>query len=123
MKDVKNFEDKKRAVFVFKTTPVFPMGGIFVSQDYSMGKSEKYVDKINQKIEELGIRWEVVLDESMGEIVEIEKGRPDILICANGLQTRFFCGDFNKENIIYLSALELYSLDNDRVIRFMQSRD
>lgn len=123
MKDVKNFENKKKAVFVFHTTPVFPMGGIFGIQDYSFGKSEKYVDKINKRIEELGLEWEVILDDSRGDIAEIEKKEPEILICASGLQTRFFYGDFKKENIIYLSSLELYSLDNDRVIKFMQSRN
>lgn len=114
--------DVKKAIFVFRTTPLFPMGGILGVQDCSMGKSEKYVEALNKEIQGSWMRWKVIADESMGEIAEIEKENPDILICVNGLQTRFFCGDFNKDNIIYLSALELHTLDTKRVIEFMQAR-
>ncbi|WP_436667428.1 hypothetical protein [Latilactobacillus sakei] len=83
-------------------------------------KERNFVKKLNNRIDELSMSWQVELDSSIGNISDIEAKNPRALLLKNGLQYRFNTGGFSKNDIYQLGALELQEGDIDGVISFLK---
>ena len=108
-----------KAIFLCKTSVAFPFGGMFGPQDFGFGKGKKYVEKLNKCLEERNMNWRVEIDDSNSDADKIEKENPDLIICVNGLQKRFFKKDFNPNRIVFLTSMELYEMEVKRMIKIM----
>ena len=79
--------------------------------------------KLNNRIDELSMSWQVELDSSFGNMRDIEVKTPQALLLKNGLQYRLNTGSFPKNDIYQLGALELQEGDIDGVISFLKHLD
>lgn len=83
-------------------------------------KEKQFVEKLNNKLDKVSMDWHVELDTSSGNIDDIMKQNPQALILKNGLQHRFYKGNFLQERIYQLDALELNEESINGVISFLK---
>ncbi|MFB9769530.1 hypothetical protein [Lactiplantibacillus modestisalitolerans] len=83
-------------------------------------KENQFVEKLNHKLNEVSMDWHIELDNSSGNIDDIMKKNPQVLILKNGLQQRFYKGNFPQERIYQLDALELNEGAINGVISFLK---
>ena len=86
-------------------------------------KERNFVKKLNNRIDELSMSWQVELDSSFGNISDIEVKAPQAVLLKNGLRYCFNTGSFPQNDIYQLGALELQEGDIDAVISFLKHLD
>ncbi|WP_145553814.1 hypothetical protein [Yersinia canariae] len=111
---------KKTAVFVYNSSPMLGRA-LFTPMIFGWNKENKYVKKLNYDLVENGINCNVILDPSESNIEEL-KEVADFIICTPGLQKQLYLSGYDKRRVIYLTTLEYYCNDTDRVIRFINSQ-
>lgn len=111
----------KIAVFVYNSSPMLRRA-LFTPMIFGWNKEDKYVKKLNHDLIDSGMNCTVILDSSESNIDEL-KEVSDFIVCTPGLQKQFYLSDYDKINVLYLTTLEYYCNDTDRVIRFLNSHE
>jgi hypothetical protein len=110
---------KKIAVFVYNSSPMLGRA-LFTPLIFGWCKEDRYVKKLNDDLQKKGINCNVILDPSESNIEEL-KEVADFIICTPGLQKQFYLSGYDKRKVIYLTTLEYYCNDTDRIIRVINS--
>lgn len=105
----------KLGILVYQSLPLL-IGNVGVFNH----KERAFVQQLNREIKALDLDWEIRLDEAEGDIQVIETLNPQVLILKNGLQRQFYAGDFDKQRIYQLDALELATKETRKLMAFLK---
>jgi len=116
--------EKEKICFIYMPGPMpgrNPMQGIngagFFGNLFDIYTEDKYISTLKSELERRKLNWIVQRDNTESDIEKIIEQKIRLLVCAPGLKYQFYKGEFNKDNIIYLSMMEYVHNITDPVIQ------
>ncbi|KAF6662402.1 hypothetical protein HFD91_02215 [Enterobacteriaceae bacterium EKM102V] len=94
--------------FVSKPSPTIgrsPLHGIGAGL-FGYYNDVNYINEVKRKIESNGYNWDIIADDTDGDIEEIIKKGVMLIVCAPGLRFQFYINGFDKKRVIYLNTFD-----------------
>lgn len=105
--------EKQIIYFIYMPSPMLGrslmqgIGGLgLFSNLFDIYTEDEYISALNSELVRRKLNWIVQMDDTGSDIERIIEKKIKLLVCTPGLKYQFNKGDFNKENIIYLSVME-----------------
>lgn len=80
-------------------------------------QEDDYVDAVQAAIDERGLDWEILRDDTESDTEMLRTQGAALLVCLPGLRLRFHRGCFDKSQMIYLNTMEYATNDIRPVMR------
>lgn len=116
-----------KAVFIWQISPIFSTSGMMAGYGgIQRVKASRFCKRLQKEIEEKHLDYQVVLDDTNGDVYELIEKNYDVWIFAPGGKTRFFIPTEIREKIegiskIYLEMLEYHNVDITKVVNIISS--
>ncbi|EKT58491.1 hypothetical protein [Providencia sneebia] len=123
-------ESKKKIYLLYKPGPTLGRGlftegdgSSFISRILHGNTVDNYLAALQEDIEQRNLDWQVYRDNTESDIHKLTIQNAKLLICIPGIKYQFNKHGFDKNNIIYLSAIEYASNETAPIIKRLMELD